>query len=182
MIFHFNYNKTIWILFLTELIVWFTCGTDVADDGVALIDCHEGRGKHNRVEWNVVLGHELIELHLSLGIRGPPLRPLLRVALGDTHVSYRRVEPHVEHLSGQSVVLECRRTRLIGTGFYTDYWFVRIQLKKRSNSNLEKTNDIGALKRSWANTQVLGTQPWLASFNKRRIQDCLDGKGREIHV
>lgn len=78
----------------------------MSDDCVALVDRHEGGGKHDCVERNVVLGHELVHLHLSLGLGRPPLRPLLCVALGDAHVPYRRVEPHVEHLSGQTVVLE----------------------------------------------------------------------------
>ena len=42
------------------------------EEGVVVLSAKQGARENNRVEWNVVLGHELVELDL-LGVLPPSL-------------------------------------------------------------------------------------------------------------
>ena len=64
--------------------------------GAAYLGSNQGGREDDAVERHVVLGHELVELHL-LGIL-PPLLPLLRVVGCDGEVADGRIKPHVKHL------------------------------------------------------------------------------------
>ena len=64
-----------------------TSGREVVDYSVAIISPKQGAWEHDRVEWNVVLGHELVQLYL-LGIL-PPLPPVGGVARCDGEVPVR---------------------------------------------------------------------------------------------
>ena len=68
----------------------------MVDHGPVLFGAEQGRGEDDRVERDVVFGHELVERYL-VGVLPPPL-PLLRVVSRDRHVTNRRVVPYVKHL------------------------------------------------------------------------------------
>jgi len=57
----------------------------VVEEGVVILCPYQRAGKDNSVEGHIVLGHELIQLHLLRIL--PPLRPLIRVASCDRQVA-----------------------------------------------------------------------------------------------
>ena len=62
-----------------------TSGANVVEDGVVILCPQQRAGKDNGVEWHVVLGHELVQLHLLRVL--PPLFPLICVASCDRQVA-----------------------------------------------------------------------------------------------
>ena len=44
-----------------------TRGNEVIDKGVVVLGSQQGGGEHDAVEWHVVLGHEVVQLHLVAG-------------------------------------------------------------------------------------------------------------------
>ena len=55
-----------------QQVIQNTSGADVVEEGVVVLSAKQGTWEHDGVEWNVVLGHELVELDL-LGILPPSL-------------------------------------------------------------------------------------------------------------
>lgn len=41
-----------------------TCGNKVVDQCVVVLGTQQGAGEHHTVEWHVVLGHKVVQLHL----------------------------------------------------------------------------------------------------------------------
>lgn len=81
---------------LAALVVEVLSGGDVVEEGPALLGGDEAGGEDDGVEGDVVLAHELEELHV---LTDPPgLVALLQQVRSDRDVTDRRVEPHVEHL------------------------------------------------------------------------------------
>lgn len=81
---------------LATLVVEVLGGGDVMQQGPALLGGDETGGEDDGVEGDVVLAHELEELHV---LADPPvLVGLLEVVGSDRDVADGRVEPHVEDL------------------------------------------------------------------------------------
>jgi len=62
----------------------------VVEEGVVILCPYQRAGKDNSVEGHIVLGHELIQLHLPRVL--PPLLPLICVASCDRQVAGGRGE------------------------------------------------------------------------------------------
>ena len=56
--------------------------------GIVVLGAKQGTWEHDGVKWNVILGHELVELDL-LGVL-PPSLPVLRVVGCDGQVARRK--------------------------------------------------------------------------------------------
>ncbi len=77
-------------------------GTDVMQKGPVFACTYKRSRKDHSVEGNVILSHELIQLHFGRIL--PPLLPLIGVVGSDGKISNRRIKPDIKHLC-------CRRKR-----------------------------------------------------------------------
>ena len=66
-------------------IIQITRRADVVEEGIVILGPKQGAWEHDCMEWNVVLGHKLVELDL-LGVL-PPALPVFRVAGCDGQVA-----------------------------------------------------------------------------------------------
>ena len=62
-----------------------TSRANVVEEGVVILCPYQRAGKDNSVEGHIVLGHELVQLHLPRVL--PPLFPLICVASCDRQVA-----------------------------------------------------------------------------------------------
>jgi len=75
---------------------------DTLEHGPGLASGQEGGGEDHSVESQVVLSHELVQLHVLSVL--PPLLPLVAVVGGDGDIADGSIEPHIEDFV--SVLLE----------------------------------------------------------------------------
>lgn len=73
-----------------------TSGDEVVDERIRVMSAELGRWKHDGMEGNVVLGHELVVDDLIFVL--PPAFPVLGVASRDAQIADGRIKPDVEHL------------------------------------------------------------------------------------
>ncbi|XP_040374999.1 uncharacterized protein LOC121052937 [Rosa chinensis] len=92
----------------TNSLLSFACKSaqvnNVSDTSGLLVSSSKKRGgKHDCVEWHIVLAHKLIQFDILRIL--PPLVLVIRsVTLGDGDVSNRRIEPHVEYLVPEAIM------------------------------------------------------------------------------
>lgn len=83
---------------LAVFIVQIFGGHQMRNNCVTLVQTEQRRREHDRMEGNIVLGHELVQVNLDIFVfRLPPLSPFLCVPCRYRNVSNRSIEPHIKH-------------------------------------------------------------------------------------